>query len=300
MTRKIARYLNWAQHNTKIFNVGARRRIAAGTGEPTEPAPTGKDSPPPMNLSNGTGLLSPSTLSTLLEATKDKDKQEAPAAGGMDQSSDFFDPNNLPAKLLREKVAMETLDELLDYILHEGGAVGMLDATNSTHERRAAIVKRIREKAGNELGIVFLESECRDEKLLERNMRLKLSGPDYKGMDPTVALEDFKKRGGYLGAISVLPSITSSQNCLVQIYEKNYQSLGDYEEKMGWQYIKVCMTHSREYFVLLTLVMIDGGRWTKGRSSSNSRISRGANSLLFTQFQPCTPSDLDYSPWGIY
>ena len=114
---------------------------------------------------------------------------------GMDQSSDFFDPNNIRAKQLREKVAMETLDELLNFVLVEGGSVGILDATNSTHERRKAIVDRIRERAGPELGIVFLESECKDEKLLEANMRLKLSGPDYKGMDPALALEDFRRRG---------------------------------------------------------------------------------------------------------
>ncbi|KAF8468461.1 fructose-2,6-bisphosphatase-like protein [Kalaharituber pfeilii] len=131
----------------------------------------------------------------------------------------FFDPKNAPAKQLREKVAMETLDELLNYILYENGSVGILDATNSTRERRTAIVKRIRERAGNELGIVFLESECRDEKLLEANMRLKLSGPDYKGMDPTLALEDFKRR--------------------VKIYEDNYEPVGDYEEQMNWQYIKM-------------------------------------------------------------
>ena len=30
MTKKLARYLNWLQHDTKIFNVGERRRVAAG------------------------------------------------------------------------------------------------------------------------------------------------------------------------------------------------------------------------------------------------------------------------------
>lgn len=193
VTRKIARYLNWLQHNTKIFNVGSRRRIAAGMDhDGAQPLPP---TPPPSNT-NGTGLLPADRLTALLEHTQET--QELPTAAqahGIDQSSDFFDPNNVPAKQLREKVAMETLDELLNYILYEGGSVGILDATNSTHERRKAIVDRIRERAGPELGIVFLESECKDEKLLEANMRLKLSGPDYKGMDPVLALEDFKKRG---------------------------------------------------------------------------------------------------------
>ena len=30
ITKKLARYLNWLQHDTRIFNVGERRRVAAG------------------------------------------------------------------------------------------------------------------------------------------------------------------------------------------------------------------------------------------------------------------------------
>ncbi|RPB17205.1 bifunctional 6-phosphofructo-2-kinase/fructose-2,6-bisphosphate 2-phosphatase [Morchella conica CCBAS932] len=163
ITKKVARYLNWLQHDTEIFNVGKRRR-------------------------------------------------------GLDQSAAFFDPANKAAAELREKVALETLDELLDYVLHRG-SIGILDATNSTLERRKAIVDRVREVAGKELGVLFLESECHDQQLLEANMRLKLSGPDYKGQDPVKALEDFKKR--------------------VAIYEKNYVTLGEFEEKQGMQYIKM-------------------------------------------------------------
>lgn len=195
VTRKIARYLNWLQHNTRIFNVGARRRIAAGMeSDAAQPLPP--KTPPTASLTNGTGLLPVDRLTDLLKHTQEQNTHHAPTTPhGMDQSSDFFDPNNIPAKQLREKVAMETLDELLNFVLLEGGSVGILDATNSSHERRKAIVDRIRERAGPELGIVFLESECKDEKLLEANMRLKLSGPDYRGMDPARALEDFRKRG---------------------------------------------------------------------------------------------------------
>ena len=34
IVKKIARYLNWLQHPTRIFNVGDRRRVAASTGPP--------------------------------------------------------------------------------------------------------------------------------------------------------------------------------------------------------------------------------------------------------------------------
>lgn len=51
-------------------------------------------------------------------------------------------------------------------------------------------------------------------------MRLKLSGPDYKGKDPYKALEDFKER--------------------VKAYESAYEPLGEWEEKNDLQYIQVC------------------------------------------------------------
>lgn len=52
----------------------------------------------------------------------------------MDQSASFFDPNNRKAALIREQAALDALDDLLDYILEQGGSVGILDATNSKSE----------------------------------------------------------------------------------------------------------------------------------------------------------------------
>ena len=143
-----------------------------------------------------------------------------PAPEQLDQSADFFDPDNFKAFQLREQVALETLDDLLDYVLNRGGSVGIFDATNSTRERRKMIVDHIRERAGPELGILFLESRCIDEQLLESNMRLKLSGPDYKDRsDPVAALADFKKR--------------------VQMYEKTYVPLGEHEERNNMPYVQM-------------------------------------------------------------
>lgn len=50
-------------------------------------------------------------------------------------------------------------------------------------------------------------------------MRLKLSGPDYKDLDPVIALTDFKKR--------------------VSLYEKAYVPLGEYEERNNMPYVQV-------------------------------------------------------------
>jgi len=251
ITKKIQRYLSWQQHDTKIFNVGNRRRIAAGvtpdansaspTSEPAVDGPTQAatillngakapeividDEPTKLDLNNninGIGHKRGSSVS-----------QEK-----IDQSAKFFDPKNESASKLREQVALDTLDELLDYLLHRGGAVGILDATNSTIQRRRLLVDYIK-KREPKLGILFIESICHDEnvssfhfknpaawpetdrcgKLLEANMRLKLSGPDYKDKDPLKSLEDFKQR--------------------VKAYESAYEPLGKFEEDHDLQYIQV-------------------------------------------------------------
>lgn len=252
ITKKTARYLNWLQHDTKIFNVGERRRVAA-SGAHTRPsivetmkpdldalrrkssvtAPTGIiDRRPDASraaaqiLINGEAVAETSPLAehdgSNTEAMSDLKLPEptgSPTADVMDQSASFFDPSNRKAALLREQVALETLDELIDYICNRGGAIGILDATNSTLERRKLIMRHIRNKLGDEINVLFVESLCLDQELLETNMRLKLSGPDYKGKDPEKSLADFRKR--------------------CDIYAKNYVPLGDYEERNHMPYVQM-------------------------------------------------------------
>lgn len=79
-----------------------------------------------------------------------------------EQTAEFFDPNNEEAAKLRERVAMETLDELLEYLLNQQGSVGILDATNSTLARRELIYQHIKDRE-SKLGIVFIESVCEDK-----------------------------------------------------------------------------------------------------------------------------------------
>lgn len=195
------------QHDTKIFNVGNRRRVAAGALEsiPVEP---NNQLPGQARTVNGLGPP-PTAACATAPATKrpalSGGVAAADIAGGVEQSAAFFDPENEAAAELREKVALETLDELLDYVL-EGGSVGILDATNSTLRRRKVVLDRIRQRAGYQIGVVFLESECTDPKLLEANMLLKLQGPDYKDSDPVQALADFKKRGEFVIARTDRPA----------------------------------------------------------------------------------------------
>lgn len=226
ITKKIQRYLSWQQHNTKIFNVGNRRRIAAGVANPGGGSPTSATNRVDVPTQAATILLNgtkgpdivvedeyePSKLDLNGCATEAKPRER------IDQSAKFFDPNNTTASRIREQVALDTLDELLHYLLHGGGAVGILDATNSTIKRRKLLVDHIKEREPK-LGILFIESICHDQNLLEANMRLKLSGPDYKDKDPIKSLEDFKQR--------------------VKAYESAYEPVGKWEEDHQLQYIQM-------------------------------------------------------------
>jgi 6-phosphofructo-2-kinase len=160
ITKKIQRYLSWQQHNSRIFNVGNRRRIAVGGAHQPPPREEQSDGDTPMRaatiLLNGLGLVSEPTALDLNGC-----EPSAVSADIMDQSAKFFDPKNQAASKLRERVALDTLNELLHYLLHEGGAVGILDATNSTLHRRKTLVRLIREREPK-LGILFIESICHD------------------------------------------------------------------------------------------------------------------------------------------
>lgn len=53
---------------------------------------------------------------------------------------------------------METLDELLDYLIVGGGSVALFDATSTMRERRERVISRVRERHGSNLLVLFLES----------------------------------------------------------------------------------------------------------------------------------------------
>ncbi|KAG5370114.1 6-phosphofructo-2-kinase 1 [Yarrowia sp. C11] len=186
ITNKLCRYLNWQQHKTRIFNVGNTRREAK-------------------------------------EAAVGSAGVEDPSEQHVETSHDasFFSPDNPQSTAQREIWAMETLQQCLDYVLHGNGSVGILDATNTTRERRKNVFEKIQHQSKGQLKVLFLESVCTDIDIINSNIRLKLSGPDYKDMDPQTALEDFTGR--------------------LRNYEKAYQTVEDSEEKdmQGFQYVKM-------------------------------------------------------------
>ncbi|KAI8595606.1 6-phosphofructo-2-kinase-domain-containing protein [Dissophora ornata] len=170
LVKKLQRYLTWLQYDTKVFNVGNRRRTAS----------------------------------------KGDNKN------GTSHSHAFFDPKNSAAKTIRDELALESLEELISW-LKQGGRVGIHDATNSSRERRKMLLNRLESEPN--CRVLFIESICTDPVVLAHNISMKLSSPDYKGMDQAQARADFKKR--------------------LENYERAYQTLDEEDEEDGIQYCKL-------------------------------------------------------------
>ncbi|RHY63298.1 hypothetical protein DYB34_010061, partial [Aphanomyces astaci] len=103
----------------------------------------------------------------------------------------FFDPNNAEAKRLRDALAMAAVANLIQW-LEEGGQVAVLDATNTTKERRALVWDKFKHMENTQ--VMHIELVCDNPSLLEANYLRKLKNEDYDGMDPQVALNDFRQR----------------------------------------------------------------------------------------------------------
>ncbi|KAJ6895897.1 6-phosphofructo-2-kinase/fructose-2,6-bisphosphatase-like isoform X2 [Populus alba x Populus x berolinensis] len=110
---------------------------------------------------------------------------------GANQSADFFRADNPEGMEARNEVAALAMDDMIAW-MQEGGQVGIFDATNSTRKRRNMLMKM----AEGKCKIIFLETLCNDERIIERNIRLKIQqSPDYAEQpDFEAGLQDFKSR----------------------------------------------------------------------------------------------------------
>lgn len=230
VARKLQTFLTWQGLDCKIFNVGKYRREAAAQLAAEE-------------TNNGT-------------------QSEREVAGSCD--ANFFDSKNTKAAQLRQHVAEVALRDMLKWLddddddddvskgifrgdsglttasEEEGMArdrIAIFDATNSTVKRRTWILEECTsplKRPGRPTGVVFVESICDDEALLEENFRFKvLNSPDFEGMSEQEAVADLRDR--------------------VTKYEEQYETIDD----DSLSYIKV--------FNLSTKIMVNHcyGRMSK-------------------------------------
>ncbi|XP_050216476.1 6-phosphofructo-2-kinase/fructose-2,6-bisphosphatase isoform X2 [Mercurialis annua] len=110
---------------------------------------------------------------------------------GVNQSADFFRDDNPEGMEARNEVAALAMDDMIAW-MQEAGQVGIFDATNSTRKRRNMLMKM----AEGKCKIIFLETLCNDERIIERNIRLKIQqSPDYaEEPDFEAGYQDFKNR----------------------------------------------------------------------------------------------------------
>lgn len=130
-------------------------------------------------------------------------------------TAEFFDTSNVEGERMRRAAAEAAVNDMILWFKKDHGVIAILDATNSTKDRRRWIKERC-DKEGIET--LFVESKCDDEDLIMSNiLEVKTTSPDYKGQDPEDAARDFRNR--------------------IRNYEKVYQTLD--EDESDLTYLKI-------------------------------------------------------------
>lgn len=127
---------------------------------------------------------------------------------------DYFSlgPKSPETEKLRKSVS-EGCEQLIWEFFDSGGQVLIYDANNGTRAAREALAAKFDKKG---IHIIFLESWCDKQEIIERNIRsVKISSPDYRGWDPDKAVEDYYGR--------------------IKDREKAYQPV----EELNWPYIRI-------------------------------------------------------------
>ncbi|GFY38196.1 hypothetical protein TNIN_235943 [Trichonephila inaurata madagascariensis] len=150
------------------------------------------------------------------------------------KSHDFFRPENTAAMAIRNKCALEALEDVCTWLTNEG-EVAVYDATNTTRDRRKLIYDFVCEKYCFKL--FFIESVCSDPSIIEVNIReVKVHSPDYKDSDKEEALRDFMQRIEHYqkayqtvdehleGAYSFMKIFNAGEKVLVHRHEGHIQS----------------------------------------------------------------------------
>jgi 6-phosphofructo-2-kinase/fructose-2,6-biphosphatase 2 len=170
--RKIARYLTWLGHRSRIFNVGNYRRKVLGAQQTA-------DFFDPLNeqYAGKRAEVAQLALTDMLTWL---------IKGGPDSPSGATPHVPEAPRIVRATASLGT---------GVGGpsSIALYDATNSTKERRQMIYN---ECVNAGVKVIFVENICDDIEVVRKNiLDVKLSSPDYVGWDhPNDIVADFEKR----------------------------------------------------------------------------------------------------------
>ncbi|KFG78765.1 putative 6-phosphofructo-2-kinase/fructose-2, 6-bisphosphate 2-phosphatase [Metarhizium anisopliae] len=106
---------------------------------------------------------------------------------------DYFFPDASPSSvILRQKILKKCREDIYAWLNHENGQVAIYDAVNPTASGRRSLAKEL---GKHDVQTLFIESFVDDERILRENARnVKISSPDFAGMDPDEAAKLYLKR----------------------------------------------------------------------------------------------------------
>ncbi|MBW2614977.1 MAG: histidine phosphatase family protein [Deltaproteobacteria bacterium] len=108
---------------------------------------------------------------------------------------EFYDPKNIEAAALREKIAIINIERARHYLGNEG-QVALLDATNVSLKRRKTVTSLLKNHT-----LLFLECINNHKDILEASIQRKISLSEFRHMEREAAIQSFKKRIDYYNTI---------------------------------------------------------------------------------------------------
>lgn len=178
---------------------------------------------------------------------------------------------------MRTAAAGAAVSDMVAWFRRKGGVVAILDATNSTRDRRQWIYESC-SKEGIET--LFVESTCDDEEIIMNNiLEVKTTSPDYRDQDPEMAALDFRTR--------------------IRNYEQVYETIDESEKH--YTYVKlinvgstVIINQIKDYlssrlvYYIQNLHIKPRSIWLSRVSSQNMEIQRETH----TDFSPFSTVNL--------
>ena len=215
VARKLQTFLKWRGTECKVFNVGKYRREAAAGVAADADAAGGDDD---KSKRQEAGSCDANFFDSKNEAAaklrqevaalalqdmlkwldRPEDQQANTNAGGIGQSgggsgSEPSSPN-APRPVYQRSMSTTANSVQTSSI----DRVAIFDATNSTVARRQWVLEECTspiKRANKPTGVVFVESICDDQELLDENFRFKIqNSPDFQGMTEEEAIADLRKR----------------------------------------------------------------------------------------------------------
>jgi adenylylsulfate kinase-like enzyme len=121
------------------------------------------------------------------------DYRRATVGPGKDVPDDyFFVKASASSVLLRQKILKKCREDIYHFLNHENGQIAIYDAVNPLSAGRKSLAK---EFAKHDIDMLFIESFCDDESIIEENVRnVKISSPDYVGWPSGQAVKHYLDR----------------------------------------------------------------------------------------------------------